>query len=87
MQLLISKMPSIICLLSIIRFFLPSRKEILQFLDPKSQHWAKDEATTLLAQADKNKDMMVSMEEMFARADIFLMSKLVSADLSFHGEF
>jgi len=63
------------------------KKEILQFLDPKSQHWAKDEATTLLAQADKNKDMMVSMEEMFARADIFLMSKLVSAELSFHGEF
>ena len=76
-----------ICLLSIIRLFCPCRKEILQFLDPKSQHWASDEATTLLAQADKNKDKMVSMEEMFARADIFLMSKLVSADLSFHGEF
>jgi len=63
------------------------KKEIVQFLDPKNAHWAKDEAASLLRQADRNKDRMVDIEEMFARADIFLMSKLVSADLSFHGEF
>ena len=41
----------------------------------------------MIHQADRDKDKMVSLEEMFARADLFLESKLVSADLSFHGEF
>jgi len=63
------------------------KKEIVQYLDPKNPHWAKDEARSLLKQADKNNDNMVSMDEVFARADMFLMSKMVSADLSFHGEF
>merc|ERR1719431_2571256 len=53
----------------------------------KNPHWAKDEARSLLKQADRNNDKMVSMDEVFARADMFLMSKMVSADLSFHGEF
>ena len=60
---------------------------IVQFLDPKSPHWAKDEAISLIHQADSDKDKMVSLEEMFACADLFLMSKMVSVDLSFHGEF
>lgn len=63
------------------------KKEIVQFLDPKSPHWAKDEAMSLIQQADRDKDKMVSLEEMFAQANLFFMSKLVSADLSFHGEF
>jgi len=63
------------------------KKEIVQFLDPKNPHWAKDEAISLIRQADKDKDKMVSLEEMIAKPDLFLMSKLVSADLSFHGEF
>ena len=63
------------------------RKEIVQFLDPKNPHWAKDEAISLIRHADKDKDKMVSLEEMIAKPDLFLMSKLVSADLSFHGEF
>ena len=70
-----------------IKWFYFVRKEIVQFLDPKSPHWAKDEAISLIRQADSDKDKMVSLEEMFARADLFLVSKLVSADLSFHGEF
>ena len=64
-----------------------SRKEIVQYLDPKNPHWAKDEARTLVLEADRNNDKMVSLEEVLARADMFLMSKMVSADLSFHGEF
>ena len=63
------------------------RKEIVQYLDPKSPHWAKEEAKSLIRQADRNKDKMLSIDEVFSRADLFLMSKMVSADLSFHGEF
>ena len=59
----------------------------MQYLDPKSTHWARPEALFLIAQADVNKDQMVSLEEMLAQPDVFLASKLVSADLSFHGEF
>jgi len=63
------------------------KREILQYLDPKSTHWARSEALFLIAQADVNKDQMVSLEEMLAQPHVFLASKLVSADLSFHGEF
>jgi len=63
------------------------RKEIVQFLDPKNPHWANDEAISLIHQADQDNNQMVSLEEMIAKPDLFLVSKLVSADLSFHGEF
>lgn len=63
------------------------KKEIVQFLDPKNPHWANDEAISLIHQADQDNNQMVSLEEMIAKPDLFLVSKLVSADLSFHGEF
>jgi len=63
------------------------KKEIVQFLDPKHPHWANDEAISLIRKSDKNKDKMISIDEMMSHPDLFLMSKLVSADLSFHGEF
>jgi len=63
------------------------KKEIVQFLDPKNPHWANDEAISLIHQADRDNNKMVSLEEMIAKPDLFLVSKLVSADLSFHGEF
>merc|ERR1719195_127493 len=60
------------------------KKEIVQYLDPKNPHWANDEAISLIRKSDKNKDKMISIDEMMSQPYLFLMSKLVSADLSFH---
>lgn len=62
-----------------------SRKELVQYIDPKSQHWAQSEAADLVKQADKNGDGFVSLAEMLTAPDLFLNSKLISPEVSFHG--
>lgn len=63
------------------------RKELVGFLDPKSPHWAGAEAADLVEAGDKDEDGMITVEEMIASPDLFLFSKLVSPEYSFHGEF
>jgi len=62
------------------------RRELLQFMDPKHLHWAREEATSLLQLADTNQDGSIDIEEMVAESEAFLTSKLVSPQRSFHGE-
>lgn len=62
------------------------RRELLQFMDPKHLHWAREEAATLLQLADTNQDGSIDIEEMVAQSEAFLTSKLVSPQRSFHGE-
>jgi len=61
------------------------RKELVQYLDPKNQHWANNEAKDLVKQADSDLDQELSLLEMLRMPDLFLTSKLVSPDISFHG--
>jgi len=62
------------------------RRELLQFMDPKHLHWAREEAASLLKLADTNQDGSIDIEEMVAQSEAFLTSKLVSPQRSFHGE-
>jgi len=62
-----------------------SRKEVVQYIDPKSLHWANSEANSLVKQADGDADGLVSLAEMFLHPDLFLSSKMISPDISFHG--
>jgi len=62
------------------------RRELLQFMDPKHLHWAREEAASLLQLADTNQDGSIDIEEMVAQSEAFLTSKLVSPQRSFHGE-
>jgi len=61
-------------------------RELLQFMDPKHLHWAREEAASLLQLADTNEDGSIDIEEMVAQSEAFLTSKLVSPQRSFHGE-
>ena len=63
------------------------RREMIKFLDPKSEFWAREEAARLLAQADRNADSQLSLTELLAASELFLASKLVNAEQSFHAEF
>merc|ERR550525_2118494 len=60
------------------------RREIIAFLDPKSQHWAKQDATELVKEGDRDGDGRISLVEMMENPDLFLYSKLVSPELNFH---
>jgi len=63
------------------------KREIVQFLDPKNPHWARYEAINLMSIADTNRDNRLDIQEIYAKPDLFLFSKLVNADAGFHGEF
>jgi hypothetical protein len=59
---------------------------MIKFLDPKSVFWAGEEAGRLVAQADRDADRRVSLRELLTLPHLFLTSKLVSAEQSFHAE-
>lgn len=63
------------------------KREIVQFLDPKNPHWARYEAINLMSLADTNRDSRLDLQEIYAKPDLFLFSKLVNAGAGFHGEF
>jgi len=63
------------------------RREVIQYMDAKHLHWAKEEARGLLEEADTDEDGMVDVEEMVQHADIFILSKLVNPQMNLHGEF
>ena len=63
------------------------KREVVNFLDPKNPHWSRYEAINLLNEADINYDNMLELDEVLAKPDLFLFSKLVSGDAGFHGEF
>ena len=63
------------------------KREVVNFLDPKNPHWSRYEAINLLSEADTNYDNMLELDEVLAKPDLFLFSKLVSGDVGFHGEF
>lgn len=62
------------------------KKEVIQYMDPKHQHWAREEAALLVSLADRDSDQLLTLEEVLAQPLPFLTSKLVSPDRSFHGQ-
>lgn len=64
-----------------------SRQELLMYNDPENPVHAKSEARELVAQADTNGDNKLSLDEVLAKKDIFLGSKMVNTARNIHDEF
>lgn len=62
------------------------RKELIQFMDPKHQHWARYEADYLVAHADTNGDGSLQLNEVLSHPSLFLNSTLIHPEKSLHGE-
>jgi len=62
------------------------RKELIQFMDPKHQHWARHEADYLVSLADTNKDGSLQLNEVLSHPSLFLISTLINPERSLHGE-
>lgn len=58
-----------------------------RYLDPKNPRHAKEEAETLIALSDADRDGRISLSEILANMDLFLASKMVGTAQSFHDEF
>lgn len=59
----------------------------MQFVDPRNSRYAIQEAVTLFALADNNKDKKISLDEMINKQDVFMTSKFISLVENFHNEF
>lgn len=55
--------------------------------DPENPVHSKTEAKKLIKLADTNRDQVLSLEEILAKKDYFLGSKMVDTARSFHDEF
>ncbi|XP_035214389.1 45 kDa calcium-binding protein-like isoform X2 [Stegodyphus dumicola] len=64
-----------------------TREELLMYNDPENPVHSKMEAKKLIKLADVNKDQLLSLEEVLAKKDSFLGSKMVDTARSFHDEF
>lgn len=64
-----------------------SRQELLMYNDPENPVHARSEARELVAQADTNGDNKLSLDEVLAKKDIFLGSKMVNTARNIHDEF
>ncbi|CAG9862979.1 unnamed protein product [Phyllotreta striolata] len=63
------------------------RRELLRYIAPQSPRHSEHEAEALVALADNDRDGALSMDEILARPDLFLKSKMVDTARSFHDEF
>ncbi|XP_037952556.1 45 kDa calcium-binding protein [Teleopsis dalmanni] len=63
------------------------RGELLNYVNPKTPRYALQEAATLFALCDENKDGKLTLDEITANAEIFLTSKMIDTANSFHTEF
>lgn len=64
-----------------------TRRELLDYMDPRNPEQSKSEAANLLQMLDSNKDGKVSMNEMMEHKDVFINSKVVNVKRSLHDEF
>uniref|UniRef100_A0A224XHF3 Putative 45 kDa calcium-binding protein n=1 Tax=Panstrongylus lignarius TaxID=156445 RepID=A0A224XHF3_9HEMI len=63
------------------------RAELLKYIDPKNPRHAKEESETLVTLGDSNHDGKLTLDEILAKMDLFLGSKMVDTARSFHDEF
>ncbi|XP_034943266.1 45 kDa calcium-binding protein isoform X2 [Chelonus insularis] len=63
------------------------RTELLMYIDPRNPHHAIREAQHLIEVADINQNNKLSLSEILSKADLFLESKMVDTEKSFHDEF
>uniref|UniRef100_A0A0A9XEV1 Calcium-binding protein n=1 Tax=Lygus hesperus TaxID=30085 RepID=A0A0A9XEV1_LYGHE len=66
---------------------LADRRELLRYIDPQNPRHAREEAMTLVTLGDTDRDGRLSLEEVLAKMDLFLGSKMVNTAKSFHDEF
>ncbi|XP_068237144.1 45 kDa calcium-binding protein-like [Palaemon carinicauda] len=63
------------------------RHELLRYIDPRNIHHAEKEAVSLFSAADSNQDAVLTLKEILAKKEVFMVSKMIDAARSFHDEF
>ncbi|XP_012527920.1 45 kDa calcium-binding protein [Monomorium pharaonis] len=63
------------------------RTELLMYIDPRNPRHAIQEAQHLITLSDTNLDGKVDLSEILSKMDLFLYSKMVDTEKSFHDEF
>ncbi|XP_057318089.1 45 kDa calcium-binding protein isoform X1 [Microplitis mediator] len=63
------------------------RSELLMYIDPKNPRHAIQEAQHLMDLADIDHNKKLSLSEVLSKTDLFLGSKMVDTERSFHDEF
>ncbi|XP_014290081.1 45 kDa calcium-binding protein [Halyomorpha halys] len=66
---------------------LADRHELLNYIDPRNPRHAREESETLVTLADTDHDGKLSLQEVLAKMDLFLGSKMIDTARSFHDEF
>ncbi|XP_066602043.1 45 kDa calcium-binding protein isoform X2 [Prorops nasuta] len=63
------------------------RAELLMYIDPRNPRHAIQEAQHLISLSDSNQDGKLDLSEIFSKMDLFLESKMIDTEKSFHDEF
>ncbi|KAK2578006.1 hypothetical protein KPH14_008435 [Odynerus spinipes] len=63
------------------------RTELLMYIDPRNPRHAIQEAQHLITLSDINLDGKLNLSEVLSKTDLFLCSKMVDTEKSFHDEF
>ncbi|XP_011881265.1 PREDICTED: 45 kDa calcium-binding protein [Vollenhovia emeryi] len=63
------------------------RTELLMYIDPRNPRHAIQEAQHLITLSDTNLDGRLDLPEILSKMDLFLDSKMVDTEKSFHDEF
>ncbi|EZA62318.1 hypothetical protein DMN91_010628 [Ooceraea biroi] len=63
------------------------RTELLMYIDPRNPRHAIQEAQHLITLSDTNLDGKLDLPEILSKMDLFLGSKMVDTERSFHDEF
>ncbi|XP_033364850.1 45 kDa calcium-binding protein [Bombus vosnesenskii] len=63
------------------------RTELLMYIDPRNPRHAIQEAQHLISVSDTNLDEKLNLSEILSKMDLFLGSKMVDTERSFHDEF
>ncbi|XP_043786312.1 45 kDa calcium-binding protein-like [Apis laboriosa] len=63
------------------------RTELLMYIDPRNPRHAIQEAQHLISVSDTNLDGKLNLSEILSKMDLFLGSKMVDTEKSFHDEF
>nr|XP_050846044.1 45 kDa calcium-binding protein isoform X1 [Vespula vulgaris] len=63
------------------------RTELLTYIDPRNPRHAIQEAQHLISLSDINHDGKLNLPEVLSKMDLFLCSKMVDTEKSFHDEF
>ncbi|XP_043266627.1 45 kDa calcium-binding protein isoform X2 [Venturia canescens] len=63
------------------------RTELLMYIDPRNPRHAIQEAQHLIDLSDTDHNRKLSLSEILSKADLFLGSKMVDTERSFHDEF